>query len=70
MHEDPFARFERSRGGWLIPIAVFVAGAIGTTIALNMVHRLDLRDRAGEIEQEVPAMNDPDPTPAPEPADT
>ena len=41
MSQDPFAQFERSRGGWLIPVTLFVLGAITTTWAVNSLARLN-----------------------------
>jgi hypothetical protein len=38
MPRDPFARFESSGGGWLVPIVVFVIGAVLTVAAIQGVH--------------------------------
>ena len=35
MNGDPFERFERSRGGLLIPVLIFIVGAVLTTLALR-----------------------------------
>ena len=42
MSEDPFARFERSRGGWLLPAALFIFGAIPTAFAVSKIHGMAL----------------------------
>ena len=43
MSNDPFERFERSRSGWLIPLLLFVLGAIPTTFAIRAIDDLDSR---------------------------
>lgn len=45
MSEDPFAEFERSGGGWVIPIALFVLGAIPTTFAIRAIHELSVAEQ-------------------------
>jgi hypothetical protein len=42
MSEDPFARFERSRSGWMLPAAFFILGAIPTALAVSKVHQMGL----------------------------
>ncbi|WP_146453882.1 hypothetical protein [Rubripirellula tenax] len=41
MSNDPFARFESSRSGLLIPVALFLIGAAGTTVAIGTLHRVE-----------------------------
>lgn len=54
MHSDPFERFERSRGGLLIPVAVFAVGAILTTVAIDRLNPLvTLEDLADQPRAEV-----------------
>lgn len=49
MSEDPFARFERSRSGWILPAAFFILGAIPTALAVRKVHQMGLlRDLVDE----------------------
>ena len=54
MSEDPFARFERSRRGWVIPVVIFLCGAIPTTMAIRAVDRMalieQLVDEEGDAE--------------------
>lgn len=61
MNGDPFERFERSRGGLLIPILIFVVGAILTTFALSRLSDLvSLEQLADEPAADVePAGNEP-----------
>lgn len=40
MSQDPFERFERSRGGLLIPVVVFILGAVPTAIAIRAMSHL------------------------------
>ncbi|MDG2222193.1 MAG: hypothetical protein P8L85_12500 [Rubripirellula sp.] len=66
MSEDPFARFERSRSGWLLPVALFVLGAIPTALAVSTVHQMGLMrglvDEADgpdlDIDEGKPALED------------
>lgn len=53
MHEDPFSRFERSRGGLLIPVAVFCVGAFVTLVSIELINRVavDEQRRAIELDQ-------------------
>ena len=46
MSDDPFARFERSRGGLLIPVALFVLGAVPTGLAIGALDRLETIEEA------------------------
>ncbi len=48
MHGDAFERFETSRGGLLIPVVLFVLGAIATVVAVRAIN--DLAIRAAEKE--------------------
>lgn len=50
MNADAFERFETSRSGLLIPLAVFVVGAIATVVAITTVNQLALREAAMELE--------------------
>ena len=59
MSGDPFERFERSRGGLLIPLLIFIIGAMLTTLALgsldDLVSMEDLADEPhGPIEPPAP----------------
>jgi hypothetical protein len=38
MNSDVFERFERTRGGLLIPVLLFVVGAVATVLAIKTVH--------------------------------
>jgi DNA-binding protein H-NS len=49
IRNDPFARFERSSGGFLIPVALFVVGALITVWAANNLARLDQADKAAKL---------------------
>jgi hypothetical protein len=40
MSGDPFERFERSQSGLLIPVLIFIVGAILTTLALRSLDDL------------------------------
>ena len=40
MNGDPFERFERSRGGLLIPVLIFIVGAVLTTFAVSSLNQL------------------------------
>ncbi len=40
MNGDPFEQFERSRGGLLIPVLIFIVGAVLTTFAVSSLNRL------------------------------
>ncbi len=42
--EDPFEQFERSRGGLLIPVLLFLVGMVPTSLAIRAMGDL----RAGE----------------------
>ncbi len=59
MVHDPFEQFERSRGGLLIPVALFVIGALMTTVAVRA-----LDDIVSVTVEDVEA----DVAPVPEPA--
>lgn len=48
MHGDAFERFETSRGGLLIPVLLFLLGAIATVVAVRAIN--DLAIRAAEKE--------------------
>lgn len=52
MSEDPFARFERSRGGWVIPVVIFLCGAIPTTMAIRAVDRMALIEQLVDEEDD------------------
>ena len=53
MSNDPFARFESSRGGWLIPVVLFVVGAMGTMVGIRAIHGLEVPSI-----QQAPAQGD------------
>ncbi|MEM1071179.1 MAG: hypothetical protein AAGG48_10520 [Planctomycetota bacterium] len=57
MSEDPFERFERSRGGWLIPIALFIAGSIATAIAIQKISLLDMAEQVPADELNADELN-------------
>ena len=40
MNDDLFQRFERSRGGLLIPVLLFILGAVPTILALRAMNPL------------------------------
>ena len=40
MSGNPFARFEQSRVGLLIPIAIFAVGAIATLVSMALIDRI------------------------------
>ena len=46
MAMDPFEQFERSRGGMLIPLAVFVIGGTLTVAAVRGLHLVSVREDA------------------------
>lgn len=48
MSEDPFARFERSRGGWLIPVAIFLLGAVPTVLAIRTIDGMALMQQLND----------------------
>lgn len=61
---DPFEKLERTGRGWFVPVVLVVAGAIGTTVAVNGVHDLTLIEaddaRPGDqIEPQMDPVNDP-----------
>ena len=56
MSGDPFERFERSRGGLLIPVLIFIVGAMLTTLALRSLD--DLVSLKG-LADERPALVEP-----------
>ena len=43
---DPFEQFERSRGGMLIPVAVFVIGVCLTVAVVRSLHVVSSREDA------------------------
>ncbi|KAA1257661.1 hypothetical protein LF1_01490 [Rubripirellula obstinata] len=49
IRNDPFARFERSRGGFLIPIALFIIGALITVWAAHTLTRLNQVDQQAKL---------------------
>jgi hypothetical protein len=53
MTNDPFERFERSRGGLLIPVLLFILGAVPTALAIRALHDLEVSEEAMDEE---PAM--------------
>jgi hypothetical protein len=56
MSDDPFQRFERSRGGLLIPLCLFVLGAVPTALAIDAINKLpeDVRQAPQEVDRVVP----------------
>lgn len=46
MSDDPFERFERSRGGLLIPLLLFILGAVPTTLAIGSMSQLAVVEHA------------------------
>lgn len=44
MSHDPFEQFERSRGGGLIPVAIFALGAGLTVFAIGILHDVRIRE--------------------------
>jgi hypothetical protein len=54
MQNDPFEQFERSRGGLLIPVAIFVLGACLTWFAIG-----NLQPIVAETELADPVAEDP-----------
>lgn len=44
MTTDPFEKFEQSRFGWSIPVALFVFGGLLTYLAVNSLHGVVLRE--------------------------
>ena len=51
MNADVFERFEKTRGGLLIPVLLFVVGAVATLIAIKTVHGVVIE----QIERSAPA---------------
>ena len=43
MTTDPFEKFERSRGGLSIPLAVFIFGGLLTYLAVSSLHGIAIR---------------------------
>jgi hypothetical protein len=41
MMEDPFEQFERSRGGFLIPVALVLLGMVPTALAIRAMGGLE-----------------------------
>jgi hypothetical protein len=74
MMEDPFEQFERSRGGLLIPVLLFLVGMVPTAMAIRAMGDLESGegdaaefvaiDRENETGQnpvaETPVETDPD----------
>lgn len=56
MSGDPFERFERSRSGLLIPVLIFIVGAMLTTLALRSLNDLASMENLAE---EPPAAIEP-----------
>jgi hypothetical protein len=55
MNTEVFERFEKTRGGLLIPVLLFVVGAVATVMAIRSVHgvarqQLERSDPAGPVE--------------------
>jgi len=50
MTDDPFARFERSRGGLLIPVVIFVFGTLVTGVSMDLIDRVDVAEQRRELE--------------------
>ena len=48
---DPFERFERSRGGLLIPVLLFFAGAVPTIVAIRALDGLIAIEDSADVEQ-------------------
>ena len=46
MSHDPFEQFERSRGGFLIPMVIFALGAGLTVFAIDVLHEVRVREEA------------------------
>ena len=57
MNADAFERFEKSRGGLLIPVVVFVLGAIATVVAMIAVQRVALDQAAAQQQLQPPAAD-------------
>jgi hypothetical protein len=58
MH-DPFAQFERSRAGLLIPLVLFVVGAVPTAAAIGAMASLQATQAAeGAVNRQVPIGDD------------
>ncbi|MCG8651320.1 MAG: hypothetical protein MI861_15885, partial [Pirellulales bacterium] len=43
---DAFERFESSSAGWLIPVVIFVLGALATRTAMVAVRQVELAEQA------------------------
>lgn len=50
MTDDPFARFERSRSGLLIPVVIFVIGALVTLVSMELIGLVDMAEQRRELE--------------------
>jgi hypothetical protein len=51
MNTEVFERFEKTRGGLLIPVLLFVVGAVATLIAIKTVHGVAVE----QLERSAPA---------------
>jgi len=58
MSTDPFEQFERSRGGLVIPLALFVMGGCLTYAAVSSLHGVVLREaEVARMIEAVPASD-------------
>lgn len=58
IRNDPFARFERSRGGFLIPVALFIVGALVTVWATRSLTQLNQVDQRAKLRAEAIQIQD------------
>ena len=58
MAQDPFEQFERSRGGLLIPVILFVMGAVPTALAIRAIDGLEVREPSKDDKNPAPENQD------------
>ena len=64
MNSDAFERFEKGRGGWLIPLTLFLVGAVATLIAIDTVMRVAV-EQAPQLQDAPPKADAEMPRPLP-----
>ena len=52
--EDPFEQFERSRGGLLIPVLLWLVGMVPTAMAIRAMGALDASQVQDDAAEDVP----------------
>lgn len=52
MNHDAFERFESSRRGWLIPVALFLLGAVATLFAIDAVMDVAMKQMQAASDQQ------------------